>query len=199
MRMPGFTAEATVYRTRSSYYGGHGARAGEAAVRASASPPGFLARPPERNGQGQFGVEAGGSPPPVGGCWYGNWCGPGCGSGNPINNLDACCRTHDLCYTARGFGACSCDLDLIGCAFPKQFEFWNPLKAIAAGTIVGVFTKKVTSGVCPPEGGTGGTPPPSGPQNCSTDVCPPLQAIRCCGGLECQNGRCVPRGGGQTP
>jgi hypothetical protein len=48
-------------------------------------------------------------------------------------------------------------------------------------------------------GGGGGTPPPSRPQNCSTDVCPPFGELPCCGGLVCDNGFCVPRGGGYTP
>jgi len=26
------------------------------------------------------------------------WCGLGCGGGDPINKLDSCCRTHDICY-----------------------------------------------------------------------------------------------------
>jgi RHS repeat-associated protein len=29
--------------------------------------------------------------------WYGNWCGPG-GAGKAIDDLDACCREHDVCY-----------------------------------------------------------------------------------------------------
>ena len=28
-----------------------------------------------------------------------NWCGPGCnGPGAPINELDAACKAHDICY-----------------------------------------------------------------------------------------------------
>ena len=210
MRIPGFTAEASIYNTSNSYYAAYGAFAGNAlasehnrvigtplpaVVSSAIQPARIFARQPELDGQGQFGVEVGGpAQPATGGCWYGNWCGPGCGSGTPIDNLDACCMAHDMCYSARGFGACSCDLDLVGCAFPKQFEFWRPLKAIAAGTIVGLFTGRLSSGVCLPEretGGGGGTRPPT----CSVDVCPPLGALQCCGGLRCQNGLCVPPGG----
>jgi hypothetical protein len=53
-------------------------------------------------------------------CLYGNWCGPGCsGPGPPIDDLDRCCQIHDTCYDARGWGACSCDRDLMGCVWPK--------------------------------------------------------------------------------
>jgi len=30
---------------------------------------------------------------------YGNWCGFG-GDGNVVDRIDACCRSHDFCYTA---------------------------------------------------------------------------------------------------
>ncbi|WP_238655559.1 hypothetical protein [Paenibacillus piscarius] len=49
-------------------------------------------------------------------------CGPGCGDGltfgggEPINSLDYCCRAHDRCYTAFGYGACNCDNALLNCA-----------------------------------------------------------------------------------
>ncbi|MER2089353.1 MAG: phospholipase, partial [Sporosarcina sp.] len=35
-----------------------------------------------------------------------NWCGPGCnGPGDPINDLDAACKAHDICYRM-GKNAC---------------------------------------------------------------------------------------------
>lgn len=30
---------------------------------------------------------------------YGNWCGSGySGPGTPIDDVDACCKSHDQCY-----------------------------------------------------------------------------------------------------
>lgn len=43
---------------------------------------------------------------------YGNWCGPGYGSGTPIDLLDIGCRSHDWCYGKRGYYKCSCDQEL---------------------------------------------------------------------------------------
>ena len=40
---------------------------------------------------------------------YGNWCGPGYGSGTPIDILDKGCKNHDLCYKNKGYHKCSCD------------------------------------------------------------------------------------------
>lgn len=45
---------------------------------------------------------------------YGNWCGPGYGSGEPIDYLDAACKAHDECYgQAPTYFDCDCDLKLI--------------------------------------------------------------------------------------
>ncbi len=42
-----------------------------------------------------------------------NWCGPGCnGPGAPINELDAACKAHDICYQ-RGRAACECDEEFL--------------------------------------------------------------------------------------
>ena len=42
-----------------------------------------------------------------------NWCGPGCnGPGPPINEVDAACKAHDICY--RKFGnRYECDRELL--------------------------------------------------------------------------------------
>lgn len=42
---------------------------------------------------------------------YGNWCGPGYGSGIAIDNLDAACRSHDYCYRDYYYHKCKCDTD----------------------------------------------------------------------------------------
>lgn len=43
---------------------------------------------------------------------YGNWCGPGYGSGEPVDDLDRACMEHDHCYDRRGWGDCSCNREL---------------------------------------------------------------------------------------
>ena len=44
---------------------------------------------------------------------YGNWCGPGHGSGTPIDAIDAACKRHDQCYDRKGYFDCQCDAKLI--------------------------------------------------------------------------------------
>ena len=42
-----------------------------------------------------------------------NWCGPGCnGPGAPINDVDAACKAHDICYR-EGRSACECDHEFL--------------------------------------------------------------------------------------
>ncbi|CYX27331.1 TPA: hypothetical protein U1741_000465 [Streptococcus suis] len=43
---------------------------------------------------------------------WGNWCGPGYGSGAPIDLLDEGCRQHDNCYV-HGGNNCKCNKKLI--------------------------------------------------------------------------------------
>lgn len=46
------------------------------------------------------------------------WCGPGCsGPGAPINDVDACCRAHDLCLKRNS--PCFCDQQFMRCLHPK--------------------------------------------------------------------------------
>jgi len=45
--------------------------------------------------------------------FYGNWCGPLHGSGQPIDAVDRVCCIHDHCYDDRGYLDCSCDRALI--------------------------------------------------------------------------------------
>lgn len=44
---------------------------------------------------------------------YGNWCGPGHGGGNPLDDVDRACMTHDKCYSSRGYFDCECDAQLL--------------------------------------------------------------------------------------
>ena len=56
-------------------------------------------------------------------CLYGNWCGPGCsGPSAPISPVDSCCKKHDNCYGSRGYFACSCDNELLGCLWPYVLQ-----------------------------------------------------------------------------
>jgi hypothetical protein len=66
-------------------------------------------------------------------CIWGNWCGPGCsGPAGPVDDLDACCQAHDNCYDARGYLACSCDRELMDCAWSKINPFTAKGRAAAA-------------------------------------------------------------------
>ena len=56
--------------------------------------------------------------------FYGNYCGPGhgdpTGRTQPIDDVDACCREHDLCYEpGYGYSDCYCDKKIIDCLMPK--------------------------------------------------------------------------------
>jgi hypothetical protein len=52
---------------------------------------------------------------------YGNYCGPGHGTGTgdptgqtpPVDEVDAVCRAHDLCYDATHYSNCGCDRALL--------------------------------------------------------------------------------------
>ncbi|WP_409305813.1 phospholipase [Peribacillus sp. SCS-155] len=47
------------------------------------------------------------------------WCGPGCsGPGAPVNDVDDCCRKHDLCLS-KGTSRCRCDREFLACLRPK--------------------------------------------------------------------------------
>ncbi|MEY9980601.1 hypothetical protein [Lysinibacillus sp. RC79] len=78
----------------------------------------------------------GGSCCTLGGKKY-NWCGLGCGSGTPINDLDTCCKWHDNCYTANSKypARCTCDNVLIACA--------EGTNADGAGILIAAFHAKM--------------------------------------------------------
>jgi hypothetical protein len=203
MTMPGFTAEAALYRTAQVYRvgavwsGEAGGQVGLAQVRAQQCTPfcapACTADPASPTGFSRFCIDSACKQvrhpcprlpriPPADDCWYGHWCGLRCGRGDPIDNLDECCRTHDRCYAAHEGAPCSCDWDLVKCAFPKQIEWWKPKKALAAKSIVELFTRliaaKAAVGECGGEeiggggGGAGGGSPPR-PRLCAAGQ-------RCC-------------------
>lgn len=69
---------------------------------------------------------------------YGNWCGPGHGSGTPIDTLDAICKEHDLCYQQCGYFNCGCDEQLI-LAISQQEHKMKPKERIVALAIATYF------------------------------------------------------------
>lgn len=44
---------------------------------------------------------------------HGNWCGPGHGGGQPVDELDAACMRHDQCYDRNGYFNCRCNQALV--------------------------------------------------------------------------------------
>ncbi|WP_243300217.1 phospholipase [Bacillus litorisediminis] len=48
------------------------------------------------------------------------WCGPGCsGPGAPVNDVDACCMRHDICYQRGGLRK-RCDIEFMNCLRSKR-------------------------------------------------------------------------------
>ncbi len=66
---------------------------------------------------------------------HGNWCGPGHGSGNPIDKIDKACKVHDECYDNRGYFDCKCDQELV-LALPAAIRDTSCAKARAKGTLI---------------------------------------------------------------
>lgn len=87
---------------------------------------------------------------------YGNWCGPGYGSGTPIDILDTGCKNHDNCYANVGYHKCSCDKTFLKYvqknyskmtgasqkAMAKVIETWLKIKSTHYSTNGGNFTCK---------------------------------------------------------
>jgi len=92
---------------------------------------------------------------------YGNWCGPGHGGGNPVDDVDQACMVHDKCYEKNGYFDCNCDADLIK-ALDKAIKSSNITRTgrVMAPLIKAWFTAQPcayhTAGI-PIPGGTGGT------------------------------------------
>ncbi|MED4321180.1 hypothetical protein P9232_06990 [Weizmannia sp. CD-2023] len=75
-----------------------------------------------------------------------NWCGPGCGSGKPVNALDSCCKSHDACYGKYKHyrtsppNRCTCDANLIKCA--------NKTSSPGKSVIIAAFVAKRAAFLC---------------------------------------------------
>lgn len=79
---------------------------------------------------------------------YGNWCGPGYGSGTPIDLLDTGCRSHDKCYKNKGYHKCSCDktfLKYVQDNYSKMTGASQKAMAVVIETWLKIKTKHVTA------------------------------------------------------
>jgi hypothetical protein len=158
MNTPGFTAEASLYKTSRHYHmAGAYSQIAEGILPGQGTGP--RTGPNRRRGTWpeEETVSFRPTTPRPSHCMWGHWCGPNCGGGPVQDDLDSCCRAHDRCYEGSdGLGPCSCDLELIACAAGEAVKFWDPEKALAAAAVVAVFTTKVGHGLCSPSGGGGG-------------------------------------------
>jgi hypothetical protein len=78
---------------------------------------------------------------------YGRYCGPGFGDSTgctpPIDEVDAVCCRHDVCYSLVGSHDCRCDRALLGeidSAIAKE-----DIKGNRAAVVAGTFVKAVFS------------------------------------------------------
>jgi hypothetical protein len=123
-----FAAGGRVAREPAAYsaYGDYGFVPAAAGATLADVGPGGMATPPPgaaRVGMAPMGMVPAGAAMPLAvrlPCIYGNWCGPGCGSGPTRNDLDACCKAHDECYGRYGYFNCACDRQLLNCVRPKR-------------------------------------------------------------------------------
>ena len=129
MSTPGFTAEASLARTRGHY------RQVSLAPAAAAE---FL-------GLAQLGLPELPFPTqPVARRidYHGKWCGIGnSGPGTPIDAVDEVCCRHDQCYCENGYLECECDRDLLAAMPGALADPDTTAKARAYGlAAIGLFT-----------------------------------------------------------
>lgn len=75
------------------------------------------------------------------------WCGPGCsGPGEPINDVDGCCKRHDRCLSS-GKSRCQCDREFMNCLRTKRNRQTDKGKK---ATLMYDFMKVRTSFTCGP-------------------------------------------------
>lgn len=187
MKAPGFTARASLYYS-TNYY----ARAGSGGFSRSGhgvSPqqavPGWLGWPlPVALGGAAFVDFLLWPRNWADRCVYGNWCGPWCGRGDPIDGVDACCREHDACCMSpdRGRGNptdCSCAREFLNCLAP--FRNLGTPRGRAASYMWLVFS--AVEATCPPPPAQGAVMPdvpdvPDAGVSTVPDGCP--EGERCC-------------------
>ncbi|WP_235617157.1 hypothetical protein [Lysinibacillus mangiferihumi] len=73
---------------------------------------------------------------------WGNWCGPGHGSGTPQDVLDRGCQIHHKCYEDKGYFSCSCDWELVA-YINRNFHRMGLKEKIAAAAIKLYFSNTV--------------------------------------------------------
>jgi hypothetical protein len=125
MNMPGFTAEAALYRVGECYQAAYANGASEHTVRANDIVPGAVL-------QSQRSLRGVSHPSPEaladlrGLPLYGNHCGPFHGDPNVgwIDRVDEACYWHDRCYEGEGYFDCSCDQTLLNTLRPLR-SIWT--------------------------------------------------------------------------
>ncbi len=78
---------------------------------------------------------------------WGNWCGPGYGSGTPQDRLDTACKAHDLCYGDYGYFDCDCDQELID-TIDRVMYLMSGAELNMAKVIKAYFTAQMTVSGC---------------------------------------------------
>lgn len=68
---------------------------------------------------------------------YGNWCGPGHGSGTPVDAVDDACKRHDACYSKNGYFNCTCDAKLLSDLGPAAAQ--SGAAGRLAATAIGAY------------------------------------------------------------
>lgn len=76
---------------------------------------------------------------------YGNWCGPGYGSGTPIDLLDKGCKNHDMCYSNVGYHKCSCDKTFLNYVKNNYAKMTGASQKSMAKVIQGWLTIKTSN------------------------------------------------------
>src|SRR5271166_2518627 len=120
MPVPGFTAQAALYKTTRHYQTG---------------------TPNSISADRLDYIEPQAVPIPV----YGNHCGPNFGDplAVPVDAVDCVCYNHDRCYETLGYDDCRCDAYLIN-AMPNAIAATPSAEGKIAGTVISLFFESWT-------------------------------------------------------